>query len=64
MMRWITTPEPSVKHLFAGIAAADFQSTLALYERLLGRAPDMHPQAGEARGAGFELASSRSQTGG
>ena len=33
---------------FAGVATADYDAAAAWYERLLGRAPDMLPHAGEA----------------
>jgi catechol 2,3-dioxygenase-like lactoylglutathione lyase family enzyme len=37
-----------VTHLFAGIAAADYDASVAWYERLLGRPPDMLPREQEA----------------
>jgi catechol 2,3-dioxygenase-like lactoylglutathione lyase family enzyme len=38
----------TVTFLFAGLPVADLDPALAWYERLLGRAPDMRPHAGEA----------------
>ena len=38
----------AITECFAGIAVADFGSTLAWYERLFGTPPDFCPQEGEA----------------
>ena len=41
-----------VTEVFTGLAAADYDSTLAWYERLIGRPPDVLPKEREA---GWEL---------
>ncbi len=38
----------AITEFFAGIPVADFESALAWYERLWGRAPDFIPEPGEA----------------
>jgi predicted enzyme related to lactoylglutathione lyase len=40
--------DPQISHLFAGIPIADYDRAVEWYERLLGRAPDILPTAGEA----------------
>jgi catechol 2,3-dioxygenase-like lactoylglutathione lyase family enzyme len=37
-----------VTNVFAGIATADFDSSLAWYERFMGRPPDLVPREGDA----------------
>jgi predicted enzyme related to lactoylglutathione lyase len=38
----------AITHVFAGVAAADLDSALAWYERLVGRPPDLIPNENEA----------------
>jgi predicted enzyme related to lactoylglutathione lyase len=37
-----------VTYVFAGVAATDFESSLAWYERFMGRPPDLVPREGDA----------------
>src|SRR5215468_376659 len=37
-----------VSHVFAGLAVSDYEAARSWYERLLGRPPDMLPNADEA----------------